>query len=264
MTPKAVCTTGRKYHEESVRLARETAQRLAIPYVERKNESIQELRRLYGCETILVAKKGMLLLETLSGELFFHPNMAHLRIKNLRLGQEDHMVSAMKLETGMKVLDCTLGFGADAIVASYAVGAEGSVTGVEINPCLAEVIRYGMSHVLAENYDIHAAMRRIRVISADSLDFLRRQQTDAFDVVYFDPMFRHPLMESKSLAPLREIADHRAVSLEAIEEAKRVARHRVVFKENSRSLEFERLGFSAFQGGRYSKIKFGVMELGRS
>ncbi|MBQ1913638.1 MAG: protein-L-IsoD(D-D) O-methyltransferase, partial [Selenomonadaceae bacterium] len=91
-------------------------------------------------------------------------------------------------------------------------------------------------------------------------DFLREQPDKSFDVVYFDPMFRHPLMESENLNPLRAVADHRPVSLEAISEAKRVARHRVVLKENSRSLEFARLGFTKMAGGQYSKIRYGVYE----
>lgn len=256
----AISTTGRRFRPENVRLAKEVAQKFGIPYVARNRESMEELREQYDCELILVAKKGLLVLDTLQGELFFHPNMAHLRLKNLRMGERDHMVDAMDLRPGMTVLDCTLGFGADAIVASYATGSGGSVTGLEINPFVAEAIGYGLGHSLGDNYDMHEAMRRIRVHCADYLEFLREQPDKSFDVVYFDPMFRHPLMESENLNPLRAVADHRPVSLEAVSEAKRVARHRVVLKENSRSLEFARLGFTKMSGGQYSKIRYGVCE----
>ena len=257
---EAVCTTGRRFKQESAKLARETAQRLNIPYVPRGRESMEELRERYGVPWILVAKKGRLVLDTPGGELFFHPNMAHLRLKNLRMGEGDHMVSAMGLREGMSVLDCTLGLGADAIVASYAVGPGGAVTGVEINPFVAEVIGYGLAHVLGDNYDMHEAMRRIRVCRGDYMDFLREQPADSYDVVYFDPMFRHPLLESENLNPLRSLADHRPVSGEAVREALRVARRRVVLKENSRSLEFARLGFAKMAGGQYSRIRYGILE----
>lgn len=257
----AVITTGRRFRPENVRLAREVAEKLNISFIARNRESIEELRERYACENILVAKRGLLVLDTPEGELFFHPNMAHLRLKNLRMGEGDHMVAAMDLRKGMSVLDCTLGLGADAIVASYAVGAEGAVTAVEASPLVAAAIGYGLGHSLGDNYDMHEAMRRIRVVQSDYLDFLRNQRDRSFDVVYFDPMFRHPLMESANLNPLRRVADHRPVSVEAIAEAKRVARHRVVLKENSRSLEFARLGFLKLAGGQYSKIRYGYMEM---
>ena len=80
-------------------------------------------------------------------------------------------------------------------------------------------------------------------------------------MIYFDPMFRHPLEKSISLSPLREVADMRALTRETIEEAKRVAKHRVVMKENARSAEFIRLGFEKVVGGTYSKVHYGVIEL---
>ena len=257
---EGICTTGRRFRPENVRLAKEMAEELGIPYVPRDLESIDDLRKNYGCEHVLVAKRGLLILDTPGGEFFFHPNMAHLRLKNLRMGEEDHMVEAMDLKPGMAVLDCTLGFGADAIIASYAVGPGGRVVGLESSPYVAAVIGYGLRHSLGDNYDMHEAMRRIRVLRRDYLDFLREQPEGSFDVVYFDPMFRHPLMESENLRPLRSVADPRPVPREAIDEAVRVAKHRVVLKENSRSLEFRRLGFQQMMGGQYSKIRYGFIE----
>ena len=166
----------------------------------------------------------------------------------------------MGLQPGMQVLDCTLGLGADAIVASFAVGDGGSVTGLEASPLIAAVVGYGLAHFVAENYPIQEAMRRIQTVQTDYLAYLKAQPDASVDVVYFDPMFRHPLRESVQLAPLRTSADHRPVSLGAMEEAKRVARQRVVLKENSRSLEFARLGFAKIAGGKYSHVHYGIWE----
>lgn len=257
----AVATTGRKTSAASIALAEETAARLNIPYIERGRAAISELKAEYGVDFVLVAKKGLLTLDTPAGELFFHPNMAHLRLKNLRFGDGDRMVEALGLTEGMSVLDCTLGFGADAIVAAAAVGAGGRVVGVEVSPLIEAVVHYGLANYTGDTVSVTAPMRRITTVCADALDYLRAQPDDSFDAIYFDPMFRHPFMESASLTPLRTVADGRALTAEYIAEACRVARRRVVMKETSLSTEFARLGFDKITGGKYSKVHYGVIEL---
>ena len=260
----AIVTTvrrGQRYTVANRALAERTAAALSIPNVPRGNDSLEEMRAAYGVDAVLVARRGLLTLVTAEGELFFHPGMAHLRIKNLLLGHGDHLVSALGLTEGMSVLDCTLGTGADAIVESFAVGASGVVTVLESNALIAAVIADGLAHATGDNYDMHAAMRRIEVHHADALDFLRTQETGSFDVVYFDPMFRRPLHESAGMNALRVLADMRALTEEAVAEARRVARRRVVMKERQGSAEFERLGFDMLMGGKYSRIAYGVMEV---
>ena len=260
----AIVTTvrrGQKYTEANRVLAARTAAALGIPNVSRGNDSLEELRAAYGVDTVLVARRGLLTLVTAEGELFFHPGMSHLRIKNLLLGHGDHLVTALGLTEGMHVLDCTLGTGADAIVESFAVGAAGAVTALESNPLIAAVIADGLAHATGDNYEMHAAMRRITVHHADALAFLRAAEMDSYDVIYFDPMFRRPLHESAGMNALRVLADMRALTEEMIAEACRVARRRVVMKERRESAEFERLGFTHIMGGKYSRIAYGVMEL---
>src|SRR5690606_34202423 len=53
------------------------------------------------------------------GELFYRPGMGRARIRRVRRGGTDIMVAAMDLQRGQRVLDCTLGLGSDASVASY-------------------------------------------------------------------------------------------------------------------------------------------------
>ena len=260
----AIVTTvrrGQKYTEANRTLAARTAAALGIPNVSRGNDSLEELRAAYGVDTVLVARRGLLTLVTAEGELFFHPGMSHLRIKNLLLGHGDHLVTALGLTEGMHVLDCTLGTGADAIVESFVVGAAGAVTARESSPLIAAVIADGLAHATGDNYEMHAAMRRITVHHADALAFLRAAETDSYDVIYFDPMFRSPLHESAGMNALRVLADMRALTEETIAEACRVARRRVVMKERRESAEFGRLGFTHIMGGKYSRIAYGVMEL---
>ena len=135
------------------------------------------------------------------------------------------------------------------------------MTALEKSPLIYEIVRHGLAHFSAGNYDLHAAMRRVEVRRADYEDFLRTLPDDSYDVVYFDPMFRHPLKDSVQLAPLRLLSESAPVSLSAVAEACRVARRRVVLKENSRSLEFARLGFSHIAGGKYSPVHYGVLNV---
>ena len=256
---KAIVTTERKCREESVALAEELSAKLNMDYVERRKESVEKLMERYGTDAVLVAYPKELKLFSSAGEMFFHPNMSQLRVKNLRKGEKDHMSDAMGIKAGMSVLDCTLGFGADAIVASFGVGEAGKVTGVESSPLIAAVTGHGLGHFVPGNYPLYSAMRRIEVVNMDYLDYLRQQKDNSYDVVYFDPMFRKPLTASNGISPLRSVANHAPLSEEAVAEALRVARQRVVMKEASGSEEFARLGFHQLMGGKYSKVHYGVM-----
>lgn len=255
-----IVTTIRKVTPDLEMKAKHFAKELQEKYVLRNKLGIDKLKQMYGVDTVLVVKNDKLVLDLPEGEMFFHPNMAQIRIKRLRYGGNDNMLDAMQIKKGMKVLDCTLGFAADAIVSGYGVGEQGSVTGLEVNPLMALIVREGLKTYLPTNYDIKYAMNNIEVINQDYMSYLKQQKDNAFDIVYFDPMFRHPLTDSQNLNPLRQLADMRPVSLEAIAEAKRVAKYRVVFKENSRSLEFARLGFTKICGGKYAPIHYGVIE----
>jgi len=253
-----VVTVGHKAKPEHFALAREMADKLGSPFSERGNTSLDAIRERFGVSCVMVAKEK-LVVDTPDGELYFHPGMAHLRLKNLRRGESDHLLNALGADDGMRILDCTLGMGADAIVESFGAGETGEVVALEKNPVVAALIAHGLETSEGEHPMTVAAMRRIHVVCADYLDYLREQPDNSFDAVYFDPMFRHPFTESAGIHPLRFLADPRPVSVEAIHEAKRVACRRVVLKESSRSGEFARLGFTEFEGGKYSNVRYGVM-----
>ena len=258
---KAVITTERKCRPESLALAEKLSQELQLELVERHKESMEKLMDKHEADAVLVAFPDKLKLFSESGEMFFHPNMAQLRVKNLRKGEKDHMSEAMGLKPGMSVLDCTLGYGSDAIVASFGVGDSGRVTGIEASPFIAAVTAHGLQHFPASNAPLLAAMRRIKVVNMDYLAYLRQQPDKSVDVVYFDPMFRKPLTASSGISPIRSVANHNALTPEAVAEALRVARHRVVMKEASNSPEFSRLVFHQIMGGKYSPVHYGVIVL---
>lgn len=257
---KFIVTTARKPKLSTEKLAAATAEKLGLKFVLREDFSIDALRKIHGAENILLVKNNLLTILTANGELFFHPNTAHLRIKNLRQGDGDRLIDAGKIKTGDKILDCTLGLGSDAIVESFVVGDLGKVTALEINPALAEVVRFGMKNFVDDTPHVLEAMRRVEVVTADYADFLKGAADNSFDVVYFDPMFRHAINKSSGINPIRPLADSRPLDAVSVREACRVARRCVVMKENSRSAEFERLGFKIADGGRYSSIAFGVID----
>ena len=255
-----IVTTARKSKGDSEILALQFAQNLNLKFVPRDDFSLETLKEIYRVENILLIRKNFPVIVTNDGELFFHPNTAHLRIKNLRQGEGDRLIDAAKITSGDKILDCTLGLGSDSIVESFAVGAAGKVTALEINPVLAEVVRYGMKNFSDDTPPVIDAMRRVEVITADYIDYLKNCAENSFDVVYFDPMFRHAINKSSGINPIRPLADNRPLEIDSVKEACRIARRCVIMKENSRSGEFSRLGFKIAAGGKYSSISFGVID----
>jgi hypothetical protein len=80
------------------------------------------------------------------------------------------------------------------------------------------------------------------------------------DVVYFDPMFRRPQKASGSFDVLRSLAHHAPLTAEAVAQARRVARRRVVVMDQSGGAELERLGLTVVKAGQ--RKRFGVLEVG--
>ena len=255
-----IVTTTRKPNFAQETLAKEISLKFGAKFVQREDFSFDTLKKVHCVENIMLIKKNFLSIVTSDGELFFHPNTAHLRIKNLRNGDGDRLIDALKISEGSKILDCTLGLGSDAIVESFIAGKSGKIVALEVNPLIFEVVSYGLKNFSDESPLILESMRRIQVFNADCGDFLKNCAENSFDVVYFDPMFRQPIKKSSGLNQIRPLADNRPLNEEIIAEACRVAKNRVVLKEHNGSLEFERLGFKILGGGKYSSIAFGVID----
>ena len=194
---------------------------------------------------------------TQEGRFFFHPSMADLRLKHIAAGESDHLIEALDLKPGAKVLDCTLGLASDALVASYAVGTAGKVVGVEASPLLAFTVARGLQQYATGEADVDAAMRRIKVIHAKAEDYLKILPPDSFDAVYFDPMFRFGVKTSANMKPLRPIAYEKEVTAEVLELALKIT-PRVVIKERGEDF-LHSLGCTEIQGGRYSRVKYGII-----
>ncbi len=255
-----IVTTTARPDETTVQKALRLAREFGARYVERRNRSLAELGRTYGTDRIAVV--GFSEIRVLSGQsppLFFHPSMAYLRVKRLRNGEGDALVDVSGVQPGDAVLDCTAGLGADAIVFAYAVGERGRVTALEVSPVVHAVVREGLASYVSGDADVDAAMRRIETQRADYTDVLARLPDKSYDIVYFDPMFRNPVLSSAAIAPLRPFAKERPLAETDVRQAVRVARKRVVLKNRRESGEFQRLGFTVARQSS-SPIAYGVIE----
>lgn len=228
--------------------ARQLAEKLGVPLVERAERSLNELRRMYQTEQVVVVTgKGARLEASGKQPLFFHPNTAAFRIKRLERGDTDIMLSVCQIQPGDHILDATLGLGADAIVFAHAAGTSGRVVGVESQPLIALLVEDGLRHWLSDSPALNAAMRRIEVVRQDHLTYLRQLPRKSFDVVYLDPMFAETVDASKGIEGIREYANVRSLQTEVIEEALQVARRRVVLKEGKTGKLHKQFGFTLYR-----------------
>lgn len=258
-------TTSYKSDEIILKRMQFIMKRLDVKYVERKKKSIDKLLEENNeDEVIVVENEYIKYYNRKSGfnPVFFHPSMALLRINQLKQGDNDVMIRVCELKRGDTFLDCTLGLASDAIVASYIVGSEGKVTGIESESVLAVITQEGLINQNYNDRDLNQAMRRINIENIDHLQKLKSLPDKSYDIVYFDPMFRRGLNKSVSINPIRCVANNCALSEEVIVEAQRVAKSKVVMKENAYSKEFERLGFKRIV--RMRRFIYGVIETGEN
>lgn len=156
-----IITTITKVNADLIYQAQALAQKLNKKFVARNNLSLEKLKQDNNVDNILILTKDGLKANTKQGDLFFHLNMAQLRILNLNRKQKDHMVEAMNLKPGMSVLDCTLGLGTDATVASYIVGENGKVVGLESAILIYVIAKDGLANFHHDRIAINHSLRRI-------------------------------------------------------------------------------------------------------
>ncbi|MBA2940008.1 class I SAM-dependent methyltransferase [Paenibacillus sp. CGMCC 1.16610] len=230
-------------------------------FVPRRKYSLEHLRKNNkDSALLLVTREEIRYYEDDHPAAFFHPSMALVRVKRMLRGEIDLLVEASGAASGDVIVDCTAGLASDSIVFSFAVGAQGSVTAVESEAIPAMLIQEGLALYESEVAELNEAMRRISVIKQHHLAYLQQLSAKSVDVVYFDPMFRNPIEESQAISHLRRNANDEAVTLDSIEEAKRVARKSIVLKENRDSKEFARLGFEHVLRST-TKTTYGVIRL---
>lgn len=260
MCTVTVATTAGRPDAQSEQLAREVCMALGTDYVPRQKLSVPALSEKYDAHVIVAGKNRLAYYaKGATVPFFFHPNSAAFRLKRIARGESEPLLDACRLKEGERFLDCTLGIAADSIVASYVVGATGQVVGLEIDRNIAYIVGQGLQHYDTSKLPLTACMRRIEVVCASAVDFLRKQPSDSFDIVYMDPMFEEVIEEANNFEALRHAGAHMIVSREWVEEALRVAKKRVVLKAHYKSPLFDQYGFTRF-ARQTAKFHYGVME----
>ena len=91
------------------------------------------------------------------------------------------------------------------------------------------------------------------------LDYLRVCPSRRYDVVCFDPFFGEVLAGSAPFAPIRAFGDHGPLLPEALTEARRVARRRVLVKAVRWSDTLAALGITERCDSRTGKVVYGIL-----
>jgi hypothetical protein len=242
---------------------RETACRIATetgyPYLPRANDALAKIAERGGLDGLLIVERQDLALWVAGQSFRFHPNMAKPRLLALRQQNKDALVDALQLAPGASVLDCTCGLGADAIVSAHTVGPTGRVCALEASAILALLVKRGMAaYALDDPPELVPAMRRVEVRHADFAKTLRREADGAWDIVYFDPMFAETIDQATGLDLVRRLARPGSPTPDDLQEARRVARRRVVMKDRQPGGDLTRLGFAIVKESK--RVCYGVLD----
>ncbi len=226
---------------------------------------------------LLRITKNQLRIEHQKCNLFFHPSMALLRMITIKRGITDRFLRAAGLAEGDTFLDATMGLASDSLIASWAVGKTGKIISIEGSSIIHLLVSEGLNsleqlkpvRVSSQEkeeawQELAEASSRVQTICADHLAVLKQLPDASVDIIYFDPMFRDTFADSSSIKPLKDLSIPEPLGIETIKEACRVARRRIVLKERNNSGEFARLGFKVINGGKYSSISFGIIDLAKT
>ncbi|MEK5504915.1 class I SAM-dependent methyltransferase [Paenibacillus sp. FSL P4-0113] len=254
-------TTGDSPSAEVMERAKLLAAELGVLYAPRRGISVAKLIVAHRVRQALVlVQGGVRLISPEQPPMVFHPSMGFIRAKRVLKGEPDPMLTAARIVPGDTVLDCTAGLGTDSLLFSIGTGCSGQVTAVESSFPVYALIKDGMRHYRSGNAEVDQAFSNIDVRFGHHLDYLRSLPDRSIDIIYFDPMFRDPLLDSSAIGPLRGLANPDALNEESIVHAKRIARKTIVLKEKRGSGEFARLGFRVEQRGT-TKTVYGVIDI---
>ncbi|RLL48281.1 hypothetical protein D8M04_03130 [Oceanobacillus piezotolerans] len=257
-----IVTTSGRSTGHLVTRAKKIADKYDLFYKERNGVSVETMKIMFQDDIVVVGKDRLYISpQNQSEPLFFHPSLAIIRAKRILKGEHDPFITSSQLRKGKSVLDCTLGLGADSIIASLIVGTCGSVTALEGNPLLFLLTTEGLATFLSGNKEIDQAIRSVETVHTDYYSYLKQADSDSFDIVYFDPMFRTTVHTSTSMQQIREQAIKSDLTTEILKEAKRVAKERVILKDHWKSERFRELGFKQLKR-KNSVFHYGIIELG--
>lgn len=254
-------TTAIKPSNTLLEKAKAIASQLEIPNITRKKLSIKKILDENALDYVFIVQSEKILLKNFNNELFWHPGTSVIKLWETGLGGSNQLIKAAQIQEGDHILDCTLGYGSDAIVMAWAAGETGKVTGLEDNRYLAFLACDGLKHYQQVSDPIRQAMHRVEVIHSNYKTYLSTQEDNSIDIVYFDPMFQSPNKASTSLNAIREFANMSDLDKRWVDEALRVCKKRVIVKERIGSGVFKKLGITKRIGEmRMGSVVYGILE----
>lgn len=256
-----IITTGGKANQQSVQNALALADKYGYPYIDRDKQNIDTLFNTYQTDIVITGKEKLTVIPfSTKKPIYFHPSLSMIRAKRLIKGEKDTFIEAAGIEEGLSVLDCTMGLASDSIIASMVTTARGTVTALEANALLYMMVTEGLKIYHSDVSEFGEAMRRIKTIHVNHTDYLKSLPDNSIDVVYFDPMFQETIESSSSIRKINQQTLKTDLVLETIEEARRVAKKRVVLKDHWKSERFKKLGFKQMKR-KNSQIHYGYIDI---
>lgn len=256
-----IVSTAQNVNEEILQEAHRVSELLELPYVERKKVPLERLLTQYNAkESIILKKAGPSLYTGKDFSHSFHLSMAQLRLLAIKRGTLDHLAVAIGEEPLHSFLDCTAGLCSDTLIVSYTHPECEHIIALEGSKTLAYITNHGLRHFIHTDAAVTAALRSIQLLNIRYEDFLKRAKTDSFDVIYFDPMFEVPVVESPQFLALRGHLIETTLTKEILEESLRVAKRKVIVKERTFSKFFKTYKPTRFEGGKYSRIVYGIYD----
>lgn len=248
-----IVTTSVLPHHGIESRAQALAEQLNGVYIKRFKKTVKQLLELDN--VLVVYQDRLVYFNQNQQELFFHPNTAMIRIK-----QNKEPLLSLVGDKPKKILDATLGLGSDSIVLSY---AGHDVTAIEGNNIICTIVQDGLQNYCTGIGQIDDAMRRIKTVCMHYLEYLKLQPDNAYDMIYFDPMFDIEIKESKNLNGIKEIAIYQKLTDSVIQEAKRVAREKIIVKAHYLDPVFEMFSFSR-KIRKHAKFHFGWIDIDKT
>lgn len=257
---KLAVTTKKRPSIKLEERSRMISERLRIPMIQRQNMNIKPLMETLKVDGIIVVTEDSNVLRFEDFTYEWHPNTTDIKFRQLKKGSIP-LEKALNVSVGDTVIDGTLGFASDAIIAKVLVGRTGKVIGLEANPVLALLTELGIKHYTKFDCELQQAARDIEVVNAVSYDYLRSLESNSVDIVYFDPMFETTGERSSGMHKLKQVAYQGGIDRKTIEEAVRVSRKRVVIKERYACELFSQLAIHHYVGKeKEGRVVYGIID----
>lgn len=254
-------TTIRNPSAQMIEEAKQRGEKLGFPYI-RREDTLEEMADHTHLSGFLIYGRVLPYYWNQGEEYRFHLGTAVLRISQMEKGNQDRLCHLLPQEGPCQVLDCTFGQAGDSSTMSWFLRGRGQVTALEKSPILYEIGRAGILGYRDKRPDRTEAVRRIRLQQADYQTFLQERGPKSFDVIYFDPMFHHPVKrEVNDLEGFRRAASYDSLTEEILRQAMTVARKRIIVKERPFSPLFKNGLFTAVYGKKGQSTAYGVIDV---